>query len=170
MTWPKHIIPKRFAYLVYRESWVVRCSKWLLLSEWICELIQMLHSFGGNSYLLKLGAGQGQWYSLQVEETSAKGGRSDRLQKACRKTIIEDWRLAVATSGRQLQLQPAGAITERAGKCISNRFNLKKIIWGELAMFEFGGPRIKISCIKFVEDGHPDAQCMAYLNYPNVGK
>ena len=93
------------------------------------------------------------------------------------RTIIENWRLAVATSGRQLQLQFAGASTERAGKCISNCFNQKKNLWGELAIFKFGGPRIKISCIKFVEDWHPDAQCMAYLslfappiNYPNVSK
>ena len=35
----------------------------------------MLHSFGGNSFLLKLGAGQGHGTHLQVEETSAKAGR-----------------------------------------------------------------------------------------------
>lgn len=71
---------------MYRESWV--CSKWLLWREWICELVQMLHSFGGELISSKVGCWTRPWYSLQVEETSAKCGRSDRLPCACRKTVV----------------------------------------------------------------------------------
>ena len=62
----------------------------------------------------------------------------------------------------KLQLQSAGASTSGWQMHFKSFQSTKKILWGELAIFEFGGPRIKISCIKFVEDWHPDAQCMAY--------
>ena len=48
----------------------------------------MLHSFGGELISSKVGCWTRPWYSLQVEETSAKCGRSDRLPCACRKTVV----------------------------------------------------------------------------------
>ena len=118
-----YISQRGYAYLVYRESWVVRCSKWLFVKRLDLWANSNAAFLWGNSYLLKLGACE-RWEHSSNRNRRLSGKRWFTRAPSSRTGDWQGkWQTAPTTACWGASL--------RAGKCISNRFNQKKIIWGD---------------------------------------